>query len=186
MYTHGDDFNLQMDQFKMLYDMGIKNGDNIDLDVMNEFRSKRFDNSVANNPYLFLGPFTGVLVAPAAFEFIYRFMGNKSEQHPQGKLNTAILMDFFGVHKNKDGKLVKTGGGGYERFPNNWYKRAIGDEYSIPLLNSDTVLAATRFPKFLSVGGNTGKKNSFKGLDLEDLTGGAMNSADLLKGKTSS
>lgn len=98
-----------MDQYQQLYDMAIANGDDIDLDLMNEFRSMRFDHSVQNNPYFFNGPFTGVLVAPAAFEFIYRFMGNKSAENPDGKLNTAILNSFFGI-KEVDGKLVKEPG----------------------------------------------------------------------------
>lgn len=98
-----------MDQYQQLYDMGIANGDNIDLDLMNEFRSSRFDHSVQNNPYFFNGPFTGVLVAPAAFEFIYRFMGNKSAAYPAGRLNTDILNSFFGI-KKVNGKLVKKPG----------------------------------------------------------------------------
>lgn len=33
-----------------------------------------------------------------------------------------------------------------------------------------------------SIGGNTGKVNSFTGLNLEDITGGVVNSASLLEG----
>lgn len=72
LYTHGDDFSLQMDQYQQLYDMGIANGDNVDMTVLNEFRSARFDQSVNGNPYFFNGPFSGVAVQPAAFYFIYR------------------------------------------------------------------------------------------------------------------
>lgn len=67
LYLYGDDFTMQMSQYQRLYDMGIANGDNIDLELLNTFRSERFDHSVANNPYFFNGPFTGVLVAPAAY-----------------------------------------------------------------------------------------------------------------------
>lgn len=49
LYQYGDDFTLQMSQYQELYDMAIANGDNIDLPLMTEFRSSRFDQSVANN-----------------------------------------------------------------------------------------------------------------------------------------
>lgn len=68
--------------------------------------------------YFFNGPFTGVLVQPAAYSFIYRFMGNKSAEHPDGELNTDVLSSFFGVHKQKDGSLKQIPGS--ERIPENW------------------------------------------------------------------
>ena len=174
LYLDGDDFTLQPQQFQRLHDLGKANGDDIDLDLMNTFRSERFDHSVQKNPYFFNGPFTGVLVQPAAYEFIYRFMSNKSKEYPAGKLNTEVLRSFFGVTQAKNGKLTVVPGN--EKIPDNWYKRAIGDEYSIPFLNSDTTLAATRFPKFLNIGGNMGKGNTFTGVSVNDLTGGALNS----------
>lgn len=70
----------------------------------------RFNNSIATNPYFFLGPFSGVLVAPAAYEFIYRFMSNKSEEHPRGLLNGNVLMSFFGVTKNANGEFEHKNG----------------------------------------------------------------------------
>lgn len=105
LYLNGDDFTLQQAQIQQLYDMGKANGDDITLETMNEFRSQRFDHSVQNNPYFFNGPFTGVLVQPAAYEFIFRFMSNKSAAYPAGKLNTEILKSFFGTTE-KNGKLT--------------------------------------------------------------------------------
>jgi hypothetical protein len=55
LYLNNNDFSMQMDQFKQLYDMGQANGDDYTLEVLNEFRSARFDHSVANNPYFFNG-----------------------------------------------------------------------------------------------------------------------------------
>lgn len=37
-------------------------------------------------------------------------------------------------------------------------------------------------PKFLSIGGNLGKTNTFTGADITNLTGGVFNAADLLQG----
>lgn len=107
-------------------------------------------------------------------------MSNKSAEYPAGKLNGDVLNSFFSVSKDADGNLVHTPG--YERIPDNWYKRAIGDEYSIPFLQADTLLAAAKYPKFLDVGGNTGTTNSFVGVDVSDITGGVFNSASLAQG----
>lgn len=38
----------------------------VTMDSLTDFRSTRFDTQIANNPYFFNGPFTGVLVQPAA------------------------------------------------------------------------------------------------------------------------
>lgn len=69
-----------------------------------------------------------------------------------------------------------------QRFPDNWYKRAIGDEYSITLLNLDTVAAAKSYPKFLTIGGNTGKVNSLTAVDPGDVMSGLNGSSSLLEG----
>jgi hypothetical protein len=39
-----------------------------------------------------------------------------------------------------------------------------------------------KYPEFLNVGGNTGTVNTFTGLDLNSLTGGAYNALTLLQG----
>lgn len=58
----------------------------------------------------------------------------------------------------------------------------MGDEYSIAFLNADTALAGLKYPKFFSVGGNTGKVNTFTGVAPEDITGGVFNGATLGEG----
>jgi hypothetical protein len=47
---------------------------------------------------------------------------------------------------------------------------------------TDLVAATLQYPQFLDVGGNTGKTNSFTGVDLQDLTGGAYNLQNLAEG----
>lgn len=64
----------------------------------------------------------------------------------------------------------------------NRYKRAIGDEYTIPFFQEDLLLAALKYPEFLDVGGNVGRPNSFIGVDIANLTGGVYNSQELTKG----
>ena len=43
------------------------------------------------------------------------------------------------------------------RIPDNWYKRAIGNEYTIPGFLADVVDFGEKYPPLLSTGGNTGK-----------------------------
>jgi hypothetical protein len=42
--------------------------------------------------------------------------------------------------------------------------------------------AAAKYPQFLSVGGNTSKANTFTGLDLSNLMGGAYKAQTLPQG----
>merc|ERR1739843_19935 len=78
------------------------------------------------NPYFFNGPFTGVLVQPAAYTFIYRFMANHSEEAPAGELSYDVIKSWFAI----DGESGSyTANQGQERIPENWYKRAIAYPY---------------------------------------------------------
>lgn len=152
---------------------------NYDLSVLTPFRASRFNQSVNENPYFFNGPFSGVLVQPAAYTFIYRFMANKSEEFPEGILNQEVLKSFFSI-TGESGSFTWTEGN--ERIPYNWYKRAIGDEYTIPFFLTDVIAAAEQYPQFLDIGGNTGKVNTFTELDVTNLTAGVFNGATLLEG----
>jgi hypothetical protein len=106
-------------------------------------------------------------------------MSNKSAEHPEGILNQDVLKSFFSITGSPGSfKWVE----GHEKIPDNWYKRAIGDEYTIPYFNSDLLAAALKYPQFLSIGGNLGKTNSFAGIDIQDLTGGVYNAKSLASG----
>jgi hypothetical protein len=60
---------------------------------------------------------------------------------------------------------------GYERVPDNRYKRAIGDEYTIPFFMSDLGAATQQYLQFLDIGGNTGKVSTFAGIDVKNVSG---------------
>lgn len=64
----------------------------------------------------------------------------------------------------------------------NWYRRPIGNEYTIPAFAADAVQLQLAVPDRVAVGGNLGTAGSFVGVDLGDLTGGVYNSATLLQG----
>ena len=175
----GNDYLLQLSQFTALYELGQNNGDSVDLAVLTNYRATRFQESIDNNPYFFNAPFSGVIASPAAWSFIYRFMANKSEEHPECLLTGDVLKSFYSVSGDYPNFQYTPG---QERIPDNWYKRNAVDYYTIPYLAVDTNVMALQHPEFLSVGGNTGKTDSFVGVDPEELTGGVFNANNLLEG----
>jgi len=180
LYEYGNNYKVILSQFEQLFATQPDPATaNYDIPTLTKFRAARFQQSIENNPYFFNGPFSGVLVQPAAYTFIYRFMSNKSAEYPEGILNQEVLKSFFSI-TGEPGSFAYTEG--HEKIPDNWYKRAIGDEYTIPYFLTEVVAAAVEYPQFLSIGGNTGTTNSFTGVDLEDLTGGVFNGATLLEG----
>lgn len=100
-------------------------------------------------------------------------------EHPAGLLTGDVLKSFYAVTGDYPNFKYTPG---YEKFPNNWYKRNPVDYYTIPYLSVDIDVMALEHPQFLSIGGNTGKVNTFTGVDPADLTGGVYNSGTLLEG----
>lgn len=134
--------------------------------------------SILNNPYYFSEPFSG-LVAPDAHNFVVNFMSNRSEEHKGGVLHGNVLKSFFAV-TGSPGKFVHHPG--MERIPDNWYKRPTSQPMNTVDTNVDTVVNNQMYPGIIRFGGNTGKTNSFVGLDLGNLTGGAFNGASIFEG----
>ncbi|KAJ3928402.1 MAG: hypothetical protein NXY57DRAFT_1050558 [Lentinula lateritia] len=182
-FEYDNNHEVQISQFLQLYNLQSNVSDpsqvNYDMDLLTSFRLSRFQQSIEKNPYFFNGPITGVLVQPAAYQFIFRFMANKSEEYPEGRLSRDVLKSFFSI-TGLEHNLVYTPG--QERIPDNWYKRAIGDEYAITSLFLETTTHALAHPEFLSVGGNTGHVNTFTGVDFANLTGGVFSASTLLEG----
>lgn len=180
LYEFGDNYKVRIAQFQEMVDAASAAGtDNFNIPFLTDFRSQRFDDSVQNNPYFFNGPFTGVLVQPAAYTFIYRFMANHTAEAPYGVLDLDLLKSWFSI-SGDSGSFTWTEG--YERIPENWYRRDLQQPYENTYFLLDVAYAAAKYPKFLDVGGNTGTTNSFTGVDVSDLTGGVMNSESLAQG----
>jgi len=106
-------------------------------------------------------------------------MANKSEEYPMGLLNGEVLKSFYSITDDYPNFQYTAG---HERIPDNWYKRNLVDYYTIPYLTEDALAMSAVYPEFLSVGGNTGKPNSFVGVDLQNLTGGVFSASNLLEG----
>ncbi|MCJ1235939.1 hypothetical protein MMC14_003914 [Varicellaria rhodocarpa] len=178
---NGDVTSLRVEKFQALYDLA-KNDPvpNYDLDVLTQHRKYTFDQSKNTNPYFFYEPFAGVAVANAAHTFIPALMSNHSAEYPNGILDKETLKSFFAITEAPDGTLTYTPG--YERIPDNWYRRPLGalNEYSPANFALDLLQIATVAPEAVSVGGNTGTVDSFTGVDLGDITGGAYRTSDLL------
>ncbi|CAK1368314.1 Aromatic peroxygenase [Cercospora beticola] len=134
--------------------------------------------SIQNNPYYFSAPFAG-LVAPAAHDFVINFMSNRSAENPDGVLNRDVLKQFFGV-TGEPGSFVHNRG--QERIPDNWYRRTSTSLYNIPEVVADVFVNNAMYPGIVRFGGNTGTTNSFTGVDITDLSGGALNAQSLLEG----
>lgn len=177
LYEAGNNWKTVTAQFQDL--INHSPGGVVTLDSLTAFRSDRFDTQIKNNPYFFNGPFTGVLVQPAAYTFIYRFMANHTQDHPEGILTYETIQSWFGVSGSNNNYQANQG---TEQIPLNWYRRALEYPYETDYFVVDAVNAAALHPKFLNVGGNTGTTNSFAGVDVSDLTGGLYKSADLTKG----
>jgi hypothetical protein len=148
LYEDGNDYKIQIDQFEQL--IAASKGGEVTLNSLTEFRSQRFDTQIANNPYFFNGPFTGVLVQPAAYTFIYRFMANHTKERPEGILTYSTIADWFGV-TGEPGSYVANPGN--ERIPENWYRRALAYPYETDYFLADAANAARLHPKFLNIGG---------------------------------
>lgn len=106
-------------------------------------------------------------------------MSNHSEEYPDGILDKETLKQFFSITEEEDGTLTYKKG--HERIPENWYRRPKGALYGYSPVSfaTDLLAMAEIVPSVVSVGGNTGTVNSFTGIDLGDITGGAYGVGDL-------
>lgn len=115
LYQGGNNFKLVLSQFQQLIDYSP--GGVVTMESLTAFRAARFAAQKKSNPDFFNGPFSGVLVQPAAYAFIYRFMANHSAENPNGILTHEVLQSWFGV-QGKSGSFSAVQGG--ERIPENW------------------------------------------------------------------
>lgn len=116
-YEAGNNYKTVVKQFQELIDYSPDGV--ITMDTLTKFRSHRYDTQVQNNPHYFMGPFSGVLVQPAAYTFIYRFMANHSKDDPAGRLDYKTVQSWFGI-EGESGSYTAVQGG--ERIPDNWVR----------------------------------------------------------------
>ncbi|KAH7406357.1 Chloroperoxidase [Phaeosphaeria sp. MPI-PUGE-AT-0046c] len=178
LYSTGDPVSLNLRQFEELLSMPLSpNG--IDASVMTAFRINRVRHSIATNGHYFAGPVTFFALNPATYQFTYRFFANHTAENPEGYLDAKTLMSFEGVTGEKGNYKWSRG---QERIPENWYRRFVGDEYTIAAFTSEAIGIELANPELIRLGGNTGEPNTFTGVNIDDLTGNVFNAQTLLEG----
>ena len=98
LYQYGSNTDLVLSQFERFYDLQPDDATaNYDIDVLNQFRAMRFQESIEKNPYFYYGPFSGTTVSIAAYSFIFRFFANHTAEAPDGVLNGDVLKSFMSI-----------------------------------------------------------------------------------------
>lgn len=79
---------MNMEYFMQLYNMQ-KDAEvpHYTIDVFLDHSLDRLHHSIANNPYFYLGPWSGWFVRNAAYCFGSRILANASEEYPDGFLS---------------------------------------------------------------------------------------------------
>ncbi|KAK3633208.1 hypothetical protein LTR56_014060 [Elasticomyces elasticus] len=147
--------------------------------VLAQHSNNRKAHSIATNPYYFSPPYAGVAFTFGAHMFAFELLANHSAEHPRGFLTPEVFESFFAYERDANNNLVYTYG--HERIPDNWYKRADADAWTLADIVVSTAQQCAAFPSNCQVGGNTGTVNSFSGFDLGDLTGGFITAAEELQ-----
>ncbi|ORY75436.1 hypothetical protein BCR37DRAFT_384063 [Protomyces lactucae-debilis] len=160
--------------FQELLDLAKeRTGGPITSPVLAEHQHNRKLHSIATNPNYFAPAFAGVAFTPAAHHFVFQLMANHSAEYPRGILTPETLMTFFSYERDANGELKYTYG--HDRIPDNWYRRSHLDPWTMPDILTAVAQQCAAYPSTCQVGGNTGKVNSFVGVDLGDISGGLMN-----------
>ncbi|KAH9863940.1 hypothetical protein J1614_009873 [Plenodomus biglobosus] len=176
LYVTGNAWTMNMTLFRDIHDRADENGV-ISMDLLGDQAARRWAYSVAHNPDFYYGPITGMVSRNAGYFFLGRLLSNHTDEHPDGILTQEIFKKFFAVYDDGNGGMEYREG--HETFPENWYR--IKGEYGLLPLNLDIVRWVSQHPELGSIGGNTGKVNTFTGIDLSNVTGGILNAATLLE-----
>lgn len=183
--SNHDNVKLHMPYFKDLLALGKNDAtdgkDVYNAELMLQHKANRWHQSVETNPFFFNSAFGGLVVTTAAERFVAEFAANNTVDD-QGfnriYLDEKNLFAFFGVTKESDGSLKYTPG--HERLLESWTRRPLAATFGLDDIVLTLLNAASIDPSLLSVGGNTGKVNSFAGVDAGDITGGVVHTTDLL------
>jgi hypothetical protein len=160
------------------------NGDNeykgqITPRVMAEHQHRRKLHSIANNPNYYSPAFAGIAFTPAAHHFVVAMMATRNETQPEGVTAIPELMEWFSYTGDPSSVDTLTYKYGYERIPSTYKRRHPANQWTLADIVAAVAQQAVAYPSTTGVGGNTGTVNSFAGIDLGDLTGGAYNAQAL-------
>lgn len=133
-------------------------------------------HGVVQNPNYFSPPYAGIAFTFGAHMFAFQLHANHSAEEPRGFLTPEVFLSFFGYTRDENDELVFNYG--HERIPDNWYKRAADDAWTLNDILISTAQQCTSYPSACEVGGNTGEVNSFAGINVGDLSGGMINAVE--------
>jgi len=88
LYVTGDASTMNMDLFLAAYNAVPR--DVITMDDLAARAARRFDESVATNPYFYYGPYTGLIARNAGYVFAGRLLSNHSKEFPGGQLSAYL------------------------------------------------------------------------------------------------
>jgi len=140
-FTHNhDNFNFNGTLFGMMTDTtkALYNRDNLAL-----YRFQRYQQSKAENPNFYFGPFS--LLLYGASSFLYELMPSGPDYIP----DYATISSFFGATKNSDGTYSFNN---MEKIPDNWTNRL--EPYSLMDVGREIFAQYIEYPVLF--GGNTG------------------------------
>jgi hypothetical protein len=90
IYQTGDAWTLNIDFFRELYE-SIE-GDGLTRDEAAAFAMKRFEYSVANNPYFWNGPVTNILMRPVGYVLVNDILSNHTEDNPDENICKSLFL----------------------------------------------------------------------------------------------
>ncbi|KAG8678611.1 hypothetical protein FRC09_019698, partial [Ceratobasidium sp. 395] len=144
--NNGDATNVQMERFRSLYGLLPEDpASNYDLDVFTCHRKQSYDYSINNNPHYFNPP-RGIIVSQTAHCLPPALFSNHSAETPNGVLTGDVLKTFFAISGTSENLTYNSG---YERIPENWYRREIGNDYGIVPLGTDIISMLHNVPEAL-------------------------------------
>ena len=162
---------------QQLLDLAVlRNGTagNITPRVLAEHSINRRQHSVETNPNYFSPPFAGFFVNFGAHMLAFTILSNRSAEHPRGYLSPEAFMSLWSYSKDVNGNLVYKYG--HERIPDNYYKAATDDQWTVSDFLISSAQRCLTWPTSCQIGGNTGTVNSFAGFSLGDISNGVINS----------
>ncbi|CZS91364.1 related to oxidase [Rhynchosporium agropyri] len=172
--NNGNAYSLDINRFKKAYEKGMAD-DRYTIDKFRDLFVENINYSIQNNPHYFSSQFAGLIVVPAAYNFVVNFMSNHTAEEPSG----AIFKEFFSVTGDYPNFNWIPG---HEKIPANWYRRTSTNPYSLPAALLDVAGGWVRDPSAFRLGGNVNGVNTYTGVSLGDLSGGLYNAGDLAKG----
>lgn len=123
--------------------------------VMAQHQYNRKQWSIANNPNYFSPAYAGVAFTFGAHMFAFELLGNHSAEYPRGFMTQDLFLSLWSYTRDEDGNLQYTYG--HERIPENFYKRAPDDAWTLTDILISTAQQCEAYPSNCQVGGNTGK-----------------------------